>query len=131
METAATIADAVHAVSEELYLLCPAGSAMAVAAEKHGIKVIAEAFADRAYTADGALLARSREGAVLCDPAFVAERVLFMVREQKVETADGTLIDLPFQSICVHGDTPDAAEMIMSIRKTLERGGIIISPVHL
>jgi UPF0271 protein len=128
MVTADTIADAVHSVSQDLYLLCPAGSAMAKAAEKLGLKVIAEAFADRAYTSDGALFPRSREGAVLRDPLQVAERVLSMVRERKVKTVDGSIIDLPLQSICVHGDTPGAVEMIRAIRSVLESEGIVISP---
>ncbi len=127
MGAAAAIADAVCSISEELMLLCPAGSAMAIAAEMRGLKVVAEAFADRAYTDDGAVVSRSSKGAVLLDPAHVAERALFMIREQKVETVDGTLIDLPFSSLCVHGDTPGASEMIAAVRKTLEREGIGIS----
>jgi UPF0271 protein len=129
MDTAVTIADAVLSVSEKLYLFCPAGSAMAIAAGKRGIKVIGEAFADRAYTADGALLSRSREGAVLRDPVLIAERSLRMYREQKVEAIDGTLIHLPFESICVHGDTPGGAAIIREIRMTMEKAGISIFAV--
>ncbi len=128
MGVAATIADAVYSVSKELMLLCPAGSAMAMAAEIRGLTVVAEAFADRVYTADGAIVSRSSKGAVLLDPSHAAERALFMTREQKVETVDGTVIDLPFRSLCVHGDTPGAVEMISAIRKALEREGIGISP---
>jgi UPF0271 protein len=127
--TAATIADAVHSVSKELQLLCPSGSAMAMAAEKRGIQVIAEAFADRAYTADGALLSRTCEGAVLRDPVMVAGRALRMYREQKVEAIDGTLIHLPFRSICVHGDTLGGTAIIRQMRITMERAGISINAV--
>lgn len=126
--TAEAIADAISSVSKKLMMLCPAGSAMAAAAEIRGLEVVREAFADRAYTADGTIVSRSEKGAVLLDPSHVAGRALFMIREQKVETVDGALIDLPFRSICVHGDTPGAVEMIVAIRKTLEREGIQISP---
>ncbi len=128
-DTASVIVDAVQSVSRELHLLCPAGSAMAVAAEKNGMRFVTEAFADRAYTARGTLLPRSCEGAVLLDPARVAKRALRMFREQRVETVDGTVIPLRFQSICVHGDTPGGAEMIREIRKAMEREGIRIAAV--
>jgi UPF0271 protein len=130
MVVARAVADAVKSVSGDLRLLCPFGSAMAEAAEQLGLAVTAEAFADRAYAADGSLLSRTLEGAVLHDPVLVARRALRMSREQQVEAADGTVIPLHFKSICVHGDTPGSAGMIREIRKVFEREGIrIAAPV--
>jgi UPF0271 protein len=127
MDVACAVAEAVRSVSTELYLVCLARSAMVTAAEKCGVRYVREAFADRAYVADGTLLPRSHDGSVIKDPLRVAERVVRMVREQRVEASDGTIVPLSFQTICVHGDTPGALETIRKIRKSLERENIRIT----
>lgn len=129
LDTACAIADAVASFSSDLYLICPAASAMAEAAGDRPVKVITEGFADRAYDADGNLAARSRDGAVLTDPARIAERAVRMAREQVVKCVDGTDRSLPCRSICVHSDTPGVTTILKDIRTALQREGISVCAV--
>lgn len=107
-----------------LPLLTLPGSAAAQCAERRGMTVVAEAFADRAYQDDGSLVPRSRTGAVLHDPALVARRALKLVREGVMETASGKDVKLKARSLCVHGDTPEAVAMAHALRAALQDAGV-------
>jgi len=122
--TALAIARAVKAVDPNLYLLCLANSPMVEAARQVGIPYVEEAFADRAYTAEGKLVSRKLAGAVLHDVDQIAERVLRMVVEGKVTAIDGTELVLRPDTICVHGDTLGAVDMIKAIRARLALAGV-------
>jgi UPF0271 protein len=91
-----------------------------------GLRVAAEASADRAYEPDGLLTLRSRAGAVIHDAAVVVDRAVRMVRDGIVLTPDGREIPLKVDTICVHGDTPGAPELTRRIRAGLEAAGIQI-----
>jgi len=123
---AAAIAQAIKMVDAELAMVCLSNSAMVSAAQDAGIPYVEEVFADRAYTQDGKLVPRRCEGAVLHDPALVAQRVLEMVTKKSVITIDGAEIPLKAETICVHGDTPEAFEMIKAIRCKLEAGNVML-----
>src|SRR6185437_7292731 len=100
-----------------------------------GLRVAAEGFADRAYEPDGSLTPRSRTGAVIHDPATVVDRAVRMIRDGVVLTPAGAEIPLRVETLCVHGDTPGAAELVKRIRAGLETAGIQVrplsSPTHL
>jgi UPF0271 protein len=123
------ICEAILALDKNLILVALSGSKMADIASKSGLKVAREAFADRAYHRDRSLVSRKREGSVIHDPERVAERVIRMVQEGKVQSIEGELIDLEVNSICVHGDTPGAVQLAQTIRKHLEGGGITVLPM--
>ncbi len=89
---------------------------------------ILELFADRSYHNDFSLVSRRQEGAVITDPEIVAKRVVKMVKERKVTTFNGDEVEVEGQSICVHGDTPTALDMIKAIKQQLESEGIEIAP---
>jgi hypothetical protein len=74
--------------------------------------VVYEAFPDRAYTAEGNLVSRRLPGAVIKDPVQVAQRALLMAKEGIVKAVDGTTIPLAVQTLCVHGDTPSAVDLV-------------------
>lgn len=114
-EVAAAIAEAIKAVDSALYMVCLANSAMVTAAKNVGVKYVEEAFADRSYTKQGTLVSRKQPGAVIHDPAIVAKRVVSMVKDKSVQTIEGEVIPISAQTICVHGDTPGAVEMITAI----------------
>src|SRR6202011_6353567 len=97
-----------HSVDAALPVLGLHGSAMFDAARDLGLRAVAEAFADRAYRPDGQLVSRREPGAVLHDPAAVAERVVTMVTSGRVTAIDGTQIAISVESVCVHGDSPGA-----------------------
>ena len=95
-------------------------------AAQAGLRVFHEAFADRAYNADGTLVSRRLPDAVIADPAEVAARVLRMVREHEVVAIDGTVVPLNADSVCVHGDSPSAVAMARAVRARLESEGVAI-----
>ncbi len=123
---ATAIAQAIKMVDAELTMVCLSNSAMVTAAQEAGIPYVEEVFADRAYTREGKLVPRSREGAVLHDPSIIAQRVLDMVRGRTVVAIDGTEIPLTAETICVHGDTTGSFEMIKAIRCRLEEANVAL-----
>jgi UPF0271 protein len=90
--------------------------------------VVAEAFADRAYRADGTLVPRGQPGAVISDPARAAARAASMSTSHVVESADGREVPVPFRSICVHGDTAGAVTLARAVREALEQAGVLVAP---
>jgi len=123
------IAEVVSAIDDRLILFALAGPDRGTIEEigrRRGIRVAFEFFADRAYNADGSLVARSRPGAVIHDPAVVADKVLRFAREGRVATIDGGDIALRAETICVHGDNPEAVALVRALRETLLQAGIDI-----
>ena len=119
---------AIRDVDANLALVALAGSPLVRWAQDAGLRVIAEAFADRAYTPQGTLVSRREPGAVLHDSALVASRMLRLVRDGVVEAVDGSLASVQAQSICVHGDSPGAVAMARAVRAALEADGIAVRP---
>ncbi len=133
-EIVCTIAEAISAVNPELLCVVQAGtnaSRMKQICQDVGVKVVFEAFADRAYTNKGTLLPRRLPGAVMTDPEQVAKRALKMIKDHQIISMDGSVIPIEFQTLCVHGDTPGAVELVRHIRQTLEIGGVTIKRMDL
>ncbi len=105
------------------------GGALARAAEKRGLTVAYEIYADRAYDNDGALVPRSLPGAVISDPSTVVERVISMVRRQAIVSQSGQWIPTNIDTICVHGDTFGATELAARVKAGLVEAGILIRPL--
>ncbi len=125
-DLADAIARAIATVDRGLMLFALPGSRSIDAARRHGVRAVSEAFADRAYRADGSLVPRSEPGAVIDDEEMVVNRAVGIARERMVVAADGTKVPLDVETICVHGDTPGAAMLASRIRKTLTEAGIQI-----
>ena len=126
------IARAIHAIDPELLLVILAGpnaAALTEAAADEGVQVVLEAFPDRAYERNGALRARSFEGAVIHDAALAAERALHMVEHGMITAHDGTEIPMQVRSLCVHGDNPNTVALAAAIRSRLESAGVRIAAV--
>jgi len=100
------------------------GSALASAAAAAGLPVVVEAFCDRGYLADGSLVPRGQPGAVLHDAGEIADRALAMVTDGEVRAVDGSRVALRPASLCVHGDTPGAAEIARAVRDRLTGAGV-------
>ena len=98
--------------------------------KQQGIRFAFEFFADRAYNPDGTLVSRREPGAVIHDAQAVAQRVLRMVTQDSVMVSDGTAIPLKANTICVHGDNPEAVALIQTIRNVLTREGVAIAPLQ-
>jgi 5-oxoprolinase (ATP-hydrolysing) subunit A len=110
------VVTAIAAVDRHLRLLAPPDSEMLRAAAAHGIEGTAEGFADRAYRADGTLVPRTEPGAVLTDPDAV-------VAQAEQLAGSGR-----FGSLCLHSDTPGAAELAVAVRNRLIGAGFEIRP---
>lgn len=123
---AAAIAAAVQSVDDSLVLFGLAGSTLLAAGEAAGLRVASEVFADRAYEPDGSLVSRTKEGAVVHDPSVVIERAIAMACDGQVTATDGSRVRLRADTICVHGDTPGAANLARQLRRALEEAGIAV-----
>jgi 5-oxoprolinase (ATP-hydrolysing) subunit A len=120
------IARAVAALDRSLILFGLPHSALLEAGRAAGLRVAAEVFADRAYEADGSLASRAKPGSVIHDPAAVVARAVRMVRDREVVALDGSVVRLEADTLCLHGDTPDAAELARAVRAGLEAAGVEI-----
>lgn len=126
-ELAAAIARGAAAVDRTLVFFGLPNSELLRAGERAGLKVAAEVFADRAYEPDGSLASRRKDGSVLRDSAEVVARAIRMARSGEVVASDGSVIRLKADTICVHGDTPGAAELARKVRAGLETAGISVA----
>ena len=125
---AGALADAVLAYGNGLAVLVLAGSPAADVLRDRGITVIREGFADRGYTAAGRLVPRSRPGAVLTDPAAVAERGWRIATGAAIAADDGSPLILDVESLCVHGDTPGAVTLARALREFLSGRSVEVAP---
>jgi len=129
---AKAIAQAIVGISPDLCFVALAGKKgelMTQVGEAVGLKVIYEAFPDRAYTPKGMLAPRSTPGAVIADPDEVAQRALLMAKEGVVIATDGSKIKIEAQTLCVHGDTPTALKLVETIRTVLGDNDINVQPM--
>ncbi|WP_197378929.1 LamB/YcsF family protein [Mycolicibacterium mengxianglii] len=127
---ARAVAQAVHDLDPRLPVLGLSGSVFFDEARRLGLRTVAEAFADRAYTPEGRLLSRREPGAVLHDPAQIAARVSDMVANGEVEAVDGTRITVSVESVCVHGDSPGAVQIAGAVRDRLVADGVELRRFH-
>jgi 5-oxoprolinase (ATP-hydrolysing) subunit A len=119
---------AVRAYDPSLPLLTKPDGHAAEIARAAGLRVVTEAYADRAYGADGALVSRGQPGAVLTDPDLVAGRAVRMVLAGTVQAIDGTQVRLDARSLCIHGDTAGAVALARAVRVALEQAGVTLAP---
>ncbi|EJB08182.1 putative lactam utilization protein B-like protein [Rhizobium leguminosarum bv. trifolii WSM597] len=121
---ASDVISAIKQLDSRLTIVALSGSQFVEQARSAGLKVICEAFADRAYNRDGSLVSRRQPGAVIHDSQEVCTRMLRLVQEGRVTAIDGTDIPIEAQSICVHGDSPDAVAIARSLRETFFKNAI-------
>jgi 5-oxoprolinase (ATP-hydrolysing) subunit A len=126
-ELAAAFADAVLAYGGDLAALVLAGSpAVGVLTDK-GVRVVREGFADRGYTSAGRLVSRRISGAVITDPAVVAERGWRIATGAEIQSSEGTSLVLAVDSLCVHGDTPGAVDLARALRDGLSEHSVPVA----
>ncbi|HYW08202.1 MAG TPA: 5-oxoprolinase subunit PxpA [Longimicrobium sp.] len=121
------IARAVRDVDARLILFGLPGSELQRAADGAGIRFAREAFADRAYAADGSLVPRGTPGAVVEDADEAVRRAVGIASEGRVRTVEGGELRLAADTLCVHGDRADAARFARALREGLERAGVRVA----
>lgn len=95
-------------------------------AEKKGLRIAREFFADRTYMDDGSLTPRNHKDALIDDPVLAAERVVRLIQERKVIALSGKEIPMEAETVCIHGDGPNALSFAMQIKQALEKEGIVL-----
>jgi UPF0271 protein len=128
-DVARAIADGVRRVGTHLVLVGAAGSMLIGAGREAGLTVAEEAFADRRYRADGTLVPRGEPGALVTDPDEAAEQAVRLAQERMVIANDGSRIEVRADTICLHGDTPGAADIARRIHELFRLAGIRIAPL--
>lgn len=126
---AEAIAKAVQAINPRLVLFGLAGSELVKAGKAAGLQVAEEVFADRTYQADGTLTPRTQKNAFVHDPEEAAARVLTMVEDGIVVATDGSKVAIQADTICIHGDHPEALTFARKLREKLQENEIHIQPV--
>lgn len=128
-DIATVVAEAVKGIDPSLILVGLSGSEMLRAAEEKGFRTASEVFADREYNDDGSLVSRSLPGAVLHDKRIVAGRAVKMVKERSVISISGKVIPIQADTICIHGDNPQAPELAKELINALRSAGIDVKPM--
>jgi len=114
-------------VDPEIIVMVLAGTAQEAAARELGARMACEIFADRAYTDDCTLVDRREPGAVIHDAAHAADRVLAMIRAGAIIAESGAQIPTRIDTVCLHGDTPEAVAIARALRTALEAGGLRVA----
>ncbi len=111
------------------FIYTTAPGCMADAAAGIGLQVVAEAFADRCYGASGALVPRGEPGAVICDSASVVAQALEIACHQRVRLRNGAWLPLRARTLCIHGDTRQAGQLMRDIATAMACHGIkLVAP---
>lgn len=103
-----------------------AATELEYAAARHGLSFIAEAFVDRAYEPDGTLVSRKQPGAVHENLAVATTQAVRLAREGRATASNGEEVAVRADTLCIHGDTPGAAEKARAVRDVLESHGVEI-----
>ena len=127
---ALAIGRAMKAVDPKLIYIVMPGRPTVTAADKLGLAMAQEIFADRAYEDNGQLVMRGQPGAVIHDAEGAAERILRALDEKAVVSVSGKRIPVEIDTVCVHGDTPTAVAMARQLRQRLEQAGVEIKPYN-
>ena len=122
---AASVVEAVGQVGAGV-LVAQAGTVVVDPARRAGIRVVPEGFPDRAYLTDGRLAPRHEAGDLIEDPEAVGRRALSLARDGGLEALDGTWTTVEAETLCLHGDSPGAAEAARAVRAALAGGGIVV-----
>jgi 5-oxoprolinase (ATP-hydrolysing) subunit A len=123
------IAASIAAVDRTLIVVALSGSVLERVCREAGLRVASEAYADRGYDRDGLLVSRAKPESLITDPDAVARRVVRMVTEGVVDTADGAEVRVQADTICFHGDTPGAPRLVHAAREALRRAGVDVAPM--
>lgn len=121
-DVAQAIAQAVAAFDPALRLVGLAGSRLIAAGEAAGLDVLNEAFADRRYQPSGELVSRETAGALILDPGEAAAQARGLAGGRPVAALGGGAVRIRAETICLHGDTPDALNIARAVHAALNRG---------
>jgi UPF0271 protein len=126
-----SIVAAVKAFDSNLIVFAPPKSELTKTALSSRLRVACEFFADRAYDADGSLASRKQPKSIINDAGRVVERTLRAIGEGTVLAIDGKTVSLgKIHTVCVHGDTPTAVNLVKKLNEALVKANVKVEPVH-
>ena len=128
---AATLVLVIAELKPDTLLYCPPTGEMVKVAKQAGLKTVAEGFIDRTYLSCGNLTPRDSEGAVIDDFGIATAQAMQMVMMKSIEAIDGERIPMPAQTLCVHGDNPDAPDLLLATHEFLGNAGVEFSSLQL
>ncbi len=127
-ELAGKLASLIYSINPSLVMLALSGSALEHESRAVGLRVACEAFIDRAYMSDGTLVPRDRSGAVINDVSIAGGRAVEMAKYGVVRSFEGKRVEVTADSLCVHGDSRNALQIVTTVRRRLEEVGFTIAP---
>ena len=125
----AAVLDSAKDLDADLYVTGSPNSSLQAVAQARNIAFVAEAFIDRLYHPNGTLASRSQANAVHVDPQMALAQATSIALEGRVRTSNGSVIELAAQTLCVHGDSPDAVAMARAVHQRLTEHGVKICPI--
>ena len=128
-DMALVVAEAIASCSEDLILLAPACSELALAGQTRGLRTALDIYADRRYESDGHLVARQHPHALIREPQACVDHVMAMLDAGGIVTHAGDVLPSPIHSVCVHGDDPHAVETALALRDALVDAGFELLPL--
>ena len=121
---------AISSIDKTLVILVMPNTEIEKAAKEAGCQIIREIYADRAYNEDATLVSRDESGAIIDNPQLAADRMLDLLESGTITSVSGKRIKVTGDSICVHGDNPEAIKMAQTIRERLEKAGVRVEKVQ-
>lgn len=128
-DLALAVCQGIQKVNSELILYGLAGSQLIRAARKCGVAYAQEVFADRNIEADGTLVNRTKENALITDEKQAVDRVIQMIKTKQVESLTGEIVPIQPDTICLHGDHANAVLFLKTIRKALAKNEIEVKTI--
>lgn len=127
---ALSVVDVLSRISPPPIIFCPARSVLErIARQTQKITTASEVFADRGYRSDCSLIPRNCPGAIIDDAPHAASRLIRLLKAGRIQTEDGTELEIHADTVCVHGDTPEALSFTLHLKEALTREGFTITPL--
>jgi UPF0271 protein len=130
-KTAQSIIDSIIEIDPEIIYLAMEGSHIPGLAKASGLNVKMIAFADRAYDKSKSLVSRKVDGAVIHERSQIMERIDQLISDEEITTLDGEAVPLEFDSIMLHGDSPNSVAIAQTVYETVKERGVEIKPLGL
>lgn len=124
---AATVVLAIHELQPNTMLYCPPHGELAKTAAQAGLQVCPEGYIDRSYMSDGNLTPRTEANAIHEDFGQAVGQAMQIIMSQSLECIDGERIAMPARTLCVHGDNPDAPDLLEYARDFMQKAGVEIA----
>ena len=124
IKSAKTLIDLAKRIDTKLFV--PYSSLISKIAEKEGVEIYNELFIDRNYNSDFTLVSRDNSNALIRESDKMFQHVKKIIINKTISTINNESISVEFDTLCIHGDSPNAIEMIRDLHFKLKNIGIKI-----